>query len=270
MKRYYQGVPRTDEDGRFINTGIRAGELAECVLLPGDPHRSEVISKLFKEPSFVGRKGTFAAYNGFTENSTPVSVMSSGMGCACVTTALEELADAGVRTVIRVGTCGGVKPGLKPGTIVIAGGCVRGEGASYEFVPEDFPAVADPYVVAALSQAAEEMGEEAVVGLYRSHDAFYRESKAAGEGLRERMQRWVETGVVVVENESGTLFTFGHLLGLRTGTICVALGSMFDSDEDGEVIYDVYKDPNYMARRIETASRIAIRAAELLKEWGCD
>lgn len=270
MKRYYQGIARRDDEGRALNTGIKAGELASCVLLPGDPHRSEIISKLFKEPRFVGRKGTYAAYNGMTDNSTPISVMSSGMGCACVTSALEELADAGVSTVIRVGTCGGVKPGLKPGTIVIAGGCVRGEGASYEFVPEEFPAVADPYVVAALSQAAEELGEHAEIGLYRSHDAFYRESKAAGEGLKERMQRWIETGVVVVENESGTLFTFGHLLGLRTGTICVALGSMFDSDDGEEVIYDVYKDPQYMARRIETASRIAIRAAELLREWGCD
>ena len=54
------------------------------------------------------------------------------------------LAAAGAEAVIRVGTCGGVQPDLAPGTIVIASGCVRGEGASYELVPPEFPAVADP------------------------------------------------------------------------------------------------------------------------------
>jgi uridine phosphorylase len=269
LKRYYNGTPRFDSEGRLYNTGIRVGELADCVLLPGDPHRSKVISRLFVEPVYLGIRGTYATYTGKTPKGEDISVMSSGMGCACVAAAIEELADAGVKSVIRVGTCGGVMPGLKPGTIVIASGCVRGEGASYEYVPEEFPAVADPYVVWALSQAAEELGEDAMVGLYRSHDAFYRESKAAGAGLEERMRRWVETGVTVVENESGMLFTFGHLLGLRTGTICVALGSMFDETEEGEdAIYDVYRDPKYMASRIEAVSRISIRAAEILRERG--
>ena len=269
LKRYYTGKPRLDAEGRFTDIGTKPGELKKVVLLPGDPHRSKVISEFFSESEFVAHRGTFASYNGKSPDGTDISVISSGMGCACVARSLEQLADSGVKAVIRVGTCGGVMPGIKPGTIVIASGCVRGEGASYEIVPEEFPAVADPKVVSALAQAAEEMGEEALVGLYRSHDAFYRESKAADDGLEERMRRWVETGVIVVENESGMLFTYGHLLGLRTGTICVALGSMFDTVEEGkDAIYDVYKDPNYMAKRIETISRIAIRAAEIMTERG--
>ena len=270
LQRYYSGIPRIDEKGSFYNTGIKKGELSKCVLLPGDPHRSEVISKLFQDVQYVGRRGTYAAYSGKTPKGKDISVMSSGMGCACVSVALEELADLGVKTVIRVGTCGGVMRGLMPGSIVIASGCVRGEGASYEYVPEEFPAVADPYVVNALVQAARELSEEVIVGLYRSHDAFYRESKAAGEGLEDRMRKWEETGVTVVENESGMLFTFGHLLGIRTRTICVALGSMFDEIDGEDVIYDVYKDPQYMAKRIETASKISIRAAEILQDWGID
>lgn len=101
------------------------------------------------------------------------------------------------------------------------------------------------------------------VGLYRSHDAFYMESKAAHPGLRERMQKWIDTGVLVVENESGLLFTYGHLLGLRSASICVALGSMF-ADPNANV-YGAYADPEHLARRIETATRIAMRAAELLE-----
>ena len=72
-----------------------------------------------------------------------------------------------------------------------------------------------------------------------------------------------DTGVLVVENESGLLFTYGHLLGLRAASICVALGSMF-ADPNANV-YGAYADPEHLARRIETATRIAMRAAELLE-----
>lgn len=235
--------------------------------MPGDPHRSKRISELFRDAAFTAHRGTYATYTGHTPGGEPIAVTSSGMGCACVAAALEELKLAGAETVIRVGTCGGVQPWMQPGRIVIASGCVRGEGASYELVPPEFPAVADPLVVAALAQAAQEAGEDALVGLYRSHDAFYMESKAAHPGLRERMQQWIDTNVLVVENESGMLFTYGHLLGLRTGTICVALGSMFaDAGQEAPSVYGAYSDPDFLANRIAAASKIAIRAAELLKE----
>lgn len=254
-------------DGVLPSTGLRVGASAPTVLMPGDPHRSKRISELFRDAAFTAHRGTYATYTGHTPGGEPIAVTSSGMGCACVAAALEELKLAGAETVIRVGTCGGVQPWMQPGRIVIASGCVRGEGASYELVPPEFPAVADPLVVAALAQAAQEAGEDALVGLYRSHDAFYMESKAAHPGLRERMQQWIDTNVLVVENESGMLFTYGHLLGLRTGTICVALGSMFaDAGQEAPSVYGAYSDSDFLANRIAAASKIAIRAAELLKE----
>ena len=269
MKKYYNSKPRLDDNGNLERTGLKINGICKGVLLPGDPHRCQIMSKFFVEPQFLGRVGTYAAYSGKINQGEDISVMSSGMGCDCVATALEDLSFAGASTVIRVGTCGGVIPKTVPGTIVIASGCVRGEGASYELVPPEFPAYADPYVVKALSQAAKEFNEEAVVGMYRSHDAFYVESKAAHEGLRERMQKWIDADVKVVENESGTLFTFGHLLGLKTGTICVALGSMFDDlDENGNAIYAAYQDPNYLQSRIEKVTQIAIRAIEILQQEG--
>ena len=63
------------------------------------------------------------------------------------------------------------------------------------------------------------------------------------------MQQWIDTNVLVVENESGMLFTYGHLLGLRTGTICVALGSMFaDAGQEAPSVYGAYSDPDFLAR----------------------
>lgn len=253
-------------DGLLPRTGLAVGQSAPYVLLPGDMHRSRIISGFFRDAEFTAHRGTYATYTGHTENGTPIGVTSSGMGCSCVAAALEELKEAGAKAVIRVGTCGGVQPWMQPGRIVIASGCVRGEGASYELVPPEFPAVADPLTVRALTRAAEEQGEDVLVGLYRSHDAFYMESKAAHPDLRTRMQKWIDTGVLVVENESGTLFPYGHLLGLRTASICVALGSMFA--EPNAQVYGAYADPDFLAKRIEAASRIAIRAAEILQQEG--
>ena len=262
MKKAYLTLdPPREPDGTLCRTGLRRS--APVVLLPGDPQRSRKMAALFAEASFMAHRGTFATYTGKTPGGADIAVTSSGMGCACVAAALEELAAAGAEAVIRVGTCGGVQPDLAPGTIVIASGCVRGEGASYELVPPEFPAVADPLLVRALCSAAQELDEPVRVGLYRSHDAFYMESKAAHPGLRERMQKWIDTGVLVVENESGLLFTYGHLLGLRAASICVALGSMF-ADPNANV-YVAYADPEHLVRRIETATRIAMRAAELLE-----
>lgn len=267
---FYHTKKNIDENGFMSNIGLKEGQVAKSVLMPGDPHRSKIISGFFKTAEFIDQRKTFATYTGTTQNNTGISVMSSGMGCMAVSIALEELAHLGVETVIRVGTGAGIQYPFKPGTLVIATGAVRGEGASYEYVPPEFPAVADYRVVNALIEACKELGEEPVVGLYRSHDAFYMESKASHEGLQERMKIWQDTNVQLIENESGTLFTLGSLLGIKTCSICVALGSMFDegtrADDPNSVAYSVYQDPNFMAKRIEVASRVAIRAIEKLEE----
>lgn len=265
--QYYRSKRNADAEGRMKNIGLKDGEVAQSVLLPGDPQRSKVMSAFFRSPKYIGQRKTFATYTGTTENGTPISVMSSGMGCMSVTLAMEELAHLGVDTVIRVGTGAGIQYPFPPGTLVIATGCVRGEGASYEYVPAEFPAVPDYQVVNALHQACLELGEEPILGLYRSHDSFYMESKAAHEGLQERMQIWQDTNVQLIENESGTLFPLGYLLGIKTGSICVALGSMFDPGDPENPLssaYSVYQSPDFMKERIEVATKAAIRAVELL------
>lgn len=266
MERYYQGKPDIGQDGRYSDIGIRNNDLSKGVIIPGDPQRSKIISGLFHNPYPVAERGAFVSYRGKTEHGKDISVMSCGMGGSNIARAVEELADSGVKAVIRVGTCGGLQQNIRPGTIVIAEGCVRGEGASYEYAPAEFPAAADPYVTDALLRASEELNAQAVSGIYRSHDSFYRESPAADSGLKERVKRWQEAGVLCVENESGTLFTLGHLLGLRTGTICVIMGCMTGYDDPGSNAE--FQKPEYLQSRIIMESRIAIRAIEILQEEG--
>ena len=80
MKRYSEIQVPPGADGLLPRTGLSAGGSAPYVLLPGDPHRSKVISGFFRDAEFTAHRGTYATYTGHTANGTPVGVTSSGMG----------------------------------------------------------------------------------------------------------------------------------------------------------------------------------------------
>jgi len=261
----------TDKEGKMFHTGLAEGAVAPSVLMPGDLARSKVIADCFKESEYLGRKRTFVSYSGKTEKDVPISVVSSGMGCMAVGVALEEFKHLGVKNVIRVGTGAALLKDFKPGSIIIATGGVRGEGTSFEYAPAEFPSIADYKVTNALIKASREFGEEPIVGLYRSHDAFYRETKVVMQETAERMKPWVDAGVKMVENESSAMFIMAHRLGLRAGSICVSALSMIEGTEyyEGKPTAELYPEtlePNYFKDRIKLISKVAVRAVEILDE----
>lgn len=87
--------------------------------------------------------------------------------------AMEELVECGADTFIRVGTSGGIVDKVKGGDIVIATGAIRQEGTSREYLPIEFPAVADFSVVSALHEAAQALGFPYHTGVIQSKDSFY-------------------------------------------------------------------------------------------------
>lgn|GEM_PF-170014 len=260
-----------DKEGKMFHTGLAEGTVAPTVLMPGDLGRSEVIASCFKESEYLGRRRTFVSYTGKTPHDVPVSVVSSGMGPMAVSVALEEFKHLGVKNVIRVGTGAALLKDYKPGSMIIATGGVRGEGTSYEYAPPEFPSIANYQVTNALIQACHEFGEEPIVGLYRSHDSFYRETRVVMQETAERMKPWVDAGVKMVENESSAMFIIAHRLGMRAGSICVSEMSMIEGTEyyEGpptEEEYPETKDPDFMKKRIKKCSEIAVRAVEILDE----
>lgn len=260
-----------DKQGKMFHTGLAEGAVAPTVLMPGDLGRSQVIADCFKESEYLGRRRTFVSYTGKTPQDVPVSVVSSGMGPMAVSVALEEFKHLGVKNVIRVGTGAALLKDYKPGSMIIATGGVRGEGASYEYAPPEFPSIADHQVTNALIQACHEFGEEPIVGLYRSHDAFYRETRVVMQETAERMKAWVDAGVKMVENESSAMFIIAHRLGMRAGAICVSEMSMIEGTEyyEGPPTREAYpetNDPDFMKKRIKRCSEISVRAVEILDE----
>ena len=147
-------------------------EHAEYAILPGDPGRVEKIASFLDHPRKIGQNREYTSWLGYL-NGKPVVVMSHGIGGPSTAIAVEELAQLGVRTMIRVGTSGGMQQQVRAGDVVIASGAIRQEGTSKEYLPIEYPAVADFEVTAALRDAAAEWEQPYHIGVVQCKDSFY-------------------------------------------------------------------------------------------------
>lgn len=213
--------------------GIAPGEIPKLVLLPGDPDRSKKIAEqFFDNPEEIAKKREYWSFKG-TWNDVPVAVCSTGIGCPSAAIALEELVKVGCKTFIRVGTSGAISHKVVSGDIVIFSGSVRDEGTSRQYVPIEFPAVAHPDTVIALTKAAEKRGATYHVGIGHSKDAFYSEHPdyvADPDSMRKKWTAMKDANVLATEMEAAALFVIGHLRGVKVGAACVVIGENVDQE----------------------------------------
>ncbi len=100
--------------------GAKPGEIAERVLMPGDPLRAKYIAETyFEDVKQVNEERGLLGFTG-TYNGKPVSVQGTGMGCPGATIVFEELIQLGVKRLLRVGTCGGLQPHHRLGDMIVA------------------------------------------------------------------------------------------------------------------------------------------------------
>ena len=103
-----------------IHLRAQPGDYAEACLLPGDPLRAKYIAETyFTDPKQVNAERGLLGYTG-TYEGTRVSVQGTGMGSPGAVIVFEELIQLGVKTLIRVGTCGGLQLGQKLGDTIVA------------------------------------------------------------------------------------------------------------------------------------------------------
>ena len=258
----YKSVKLTNNDGKMWHIGLDENDIGKHLILPGDPARCEMVNKFFENGKLVQVSRGNPTYTG-TYKGIPVSVMSTGMGPMAVAVCVEELKHIGAKTLIRMGTSGSLQPNIPDGSFVIATGAVRGDMASRQYIDLAYPAIADIDVVNALRQACKEYGVKPYCGVIRSHDAFYLESPGAHggpEGVRERIDKWTDAGVLSIENESSALFTVSSLLGgLRAGTILLTGGYLGNSYG----AMSTSNDSEY-PKRVELMTKITLRAIEII------
>lgn len=216
------------QDGIQYHIGMKAGDVGEYVILPGDPKRCEKIAQYFDDPQLVADKREYTTYSGYL-NGVKVSVTSTGIGGPSASIALEELVKIGAKKFIRVGTCGGIDIDVKGGDLVIATGAVRMEGTSKEYAPIEFPAVADLEIVNALVQAGKTLNNDCHVGIVQCKDSFYGqhspEKSPVSYELLNKWEAWKSLGCKASEMESAALFVVASALKVKVGSIFLTVAN---------------------------------------------
>lgn len=219
---------RYSQNEKEYHIHVGKGDVGKYVILPGDPKRCEKIAKYLKDARFVADNREYVTYTGFLEGEK-VSVTSTGIGGPSASIALEELVNAGADTFVRIGTCGGMQTEVMSGDLVVATGAVRMEGTSKEYVPIEYPAVADFEVVSSMIQAAKELKHRYHVGVVQSKDAFYGqhspESMPAGYELKYKWEAWKKMGCLASEMESAALFIAGGARRVRVGACFLVMAN---------------------------------------------
>ena len=195
-----------------IHLQAEPGDYAPLVLLPGDPARAERIAQRFDAGSSrsVNTNRGLLGFTG-TYNGAPVSVQTSGMGTPSLSIVVEELLRLGAQRLIRVGTCGGIGPGIRRGDLVIATAACPVDGASRTYLHgEPYAPAASFPVTRALVDAAEAAGVPAKTGVVASVDVFYNTNADYAE-------RWRNRGVLAFEMEAAALFFLAARAGIQAG-----------------------------------------------------
>lgn len=210
-----------------FHLGLTKNDLqgATLAIVPGDPKRVEKIAKLMDNPVHLASLREYTSWRGEIDGKA-VIVCSTGIGGPSTSIAVEELAQLGIRTFLRIGTTGAIQEHINVGDILVTTAAVRLDGASLHFAPMEFPAVSDFECMNALYKAAKDNGSTVHVGVTASSDTFYpgqeRYDTYTGRVTRRfkgSMKEWQEMGVMNYEMESATLLTMCASQGLRAGMV---------------------------------------------------
>lgn len=252
---------------RLYHIGFGESDLGEdpptLALLSGDPGRASRIAQDFFDDAVTlsEHRGLHSYLGRLPGNGRPVLSCTSGMGAPSLSIVANELVQVGVRTIVRIGTCGSIQSHVQTGQVVVSSGALVRQGAARDMAPPGYPAVPDPFLTVALADAAEELGIEHHVGLTASVDTFYegqerKESSANPYLLRRHVgmvDEYRRLNVLNFEMEAGTLFTMGRVYGFVAGCVCGVVAQR----TEGESVHVEGKE-----RAVENAIRVAIRAAE--------
>lgn len=208
-----------------IHINAKKGDIAETVLLPGDPLRAKFIAETFLED--VVQYNDVRNMFGFTGTykGKRISVQGTGMGVPSISIYTTELMqEYGVKKLIRVGTCGAIQKDVKVRDVILAQSATTNSSLNDTvFGPIRFAPTADFDLLLKAYNAGVEKGLHLQVGNIYTEDFFYNE-----DGQHEKLARH---GVLAVEMEAAALYT----LAARYGCQALAVLTVSDHILTGEI-----------------------------------
>jgi purine-nucleoside phosphorylase len=237
-----------------IHLHAEPGDYAPLVLLPGDPERARKIAARFDggieaarqvnaNRGLLGWTGTFQGH--------PVSVQTSGMGTPSFSIVAEELLRLGVRQLVRVGTCGGIAPGIRTGDMVLALSATPADGATRTYLHGDpYAPTADWALTHAIYHAAHDAQIPVHVGSVASVDVFYNTDA-------DYASKWRSRGVLAFEMEASALF----YLAAREGVQAACVLTVSDVLSEEVTTEESYLSPEALGAAVERMIEVALLAA---------
>ena len=233
-----------------MSTRINAaeiGDIAESILLPGDPLRAKFIAENYLEnPRCYSEVRNMLGFTG-TYKGVPVSVQGTGMGMPSMGIYSYELIhEYKCRNLIRVGTAGAFREDLNLGDIVIAVGASTDSNFAHTYkLPGNYTPTASYELLSKVKDASEETGIKFTAGNLVSCDVFY-------ENDPDWWKAWANVGVLGVEMEAAALYMNSAVAGVNALAI-MSISDNFVTNEKSTVEERQNSFTNMMKLALETA-----------------
>lgn len=207
------------------NSAVR-GDIAETILLPGDPLRAKFIAENFLEdPVQFNTVRNMFGYTG-TYKGKKISVMGTGMGVPSIGIYSYELIHFyGVKNLIRVGSCGALQGNLKLYDVIIGMGASTNSSYAHQYgLPGTYSATASWDLMYKAVRVAEEKGIPVHVGNILTSDTFY-------SADTDSIAKWQSMNIMAVEMESFALYCNAAYAGVNALTILTVSDSIVNKEE---------------------------------------
>ncbi|WP_332629388.1 purine-nucleoside phosphorylase [Halalkalibacter flavus] len=208
-----------------VHIGAKQGEIAETILLPGDPLRAKYIAETFLEDAVCynevrGMLGFTGTYKG-----ERISVQGTGMGVPSISIYINELMqEYNVQNLVRVGTCGAIQKDVKVRDVILAmSASTDSQMNRLTFGGVDFAPTANFDLLKQAYDAGLEKGLNLKVGNVFTADMFYNDNA--------ELEKWAKYGILAVEMESAALYTLAAKFGRRALSVLTVSDHILTGEE---------------------------------------
>ncbi|MEK5442792.1 MULTISPECIES: purine-nucleoside phosphorylase [Fredinandcohnia] len=205
--------------------GAKQGDIAETILLPGDPLRAKYIAENFLENvqcynEVRGMLGFTGTYKG-----KRVSVQGTGMGVPSISIYIHELMNEyGVQNLIRVGTCGAIQKDVKVRDVILAmTSSTNSQMNRINFGSVDYAPTASFDLLKKAYEAGTEKGLNLKVGNVFTSDVFYNENA--------ELEKWAQYGILAIEMETTALYTLAAKFGRNALSVLTVSDHILTGEE---------------------------------------
>ena len=233
-----------------IHLRAEPGDYAPNVLCPGDPRRAKYIAETFFDPGarLVNEERGMLGFTG-TFDGKPISVQTTGMGCASAGIVFEELVMLGAQRLVRVGTCGGMRDRVRMGDTVVGVSATADDANALRYAQVDGYAPTATFTLAeTAARLARESGATVHVGPIVTSGVFYDPDPTT-------FARWNRLGHLGVEMEAAMMYAIAAVKGIE------ALAIMTVSDLLGEGGDSERISEDELKQGVDAMMRLACRVA---------